>query len=231
MERDFGLKPISSGQLLRDLSTPKPGVEPSESARAIAATLARGGTCALSRSLELSSTISRLRGVYIELVSDDLMLRIITEALTNEKVNASGWILDGYPRNVSQAEALQGVLERHRLPLDRVLYIDVPQEEILNRLGGRMVHLASGRVYNLSFNPPKKPGIDDVTGEPLIVREDDKPVRRHAHTQRSHTPTGLHLQDCSPERLPLCRRRYATVSKSTFSRRRLCCSTTRARAC
>ena len=152
---------------------------------------------ALSRSLELSSTISWLRGVYIELVSDDLMLRIITEALTNEKVNASGWILDGYPRNVSQAEALQGVLERHRLPLDRVLYIDVPQEEILNRLGGRMVHLASGRVYNLSFNPPKKPGIDD----------------------------------CSPERLPLCRRRYATVSKSTFSRRRLCCSTTRARAC
>jgi hypothetical protein len=77
---------------------------------------------------------------------------------------------------VSQAEALQQMLEEKNIPLDRVFYIDVPQGEIAKRLGGRMVHPGSGRVYHQSFNPPKMPGKDDETGEDLIVREDDKPV-------------------------------------------------------
>lgn len=74
-------------------------------------------------------------------------------------LDSRGWILDGFPRTLSQAE----VLSEH-LTIDGIIYLDVPSQTIINRVAERWIHLPSGRVYNLSFNPPKTPGKDDITG-------------------------------------------------------------------
>ena len=95
-------------------------------------------------------------------------------------------MLDGFPRTRPQAEALLDLLDQMRIPLDAALFLDVPFEVILERLGGlvnlsfiygleRRVHPASGRTYHLTYNPPQQDGIDDETGDPLIIRDDDKP--------------------------------------------------------
>jgi adenylate kinase len=104
-----------------------------------------------------------------QLVSDDIILGLIKERLQQPDC-AKGFLFDGFPRTIPQAEALrtQGV------DLDLVLEIDVPDEEIIKRMSGRRVHTASGRTYHIVFNPPKVAGKDDVTGEDLIQREDDK---------------------------------------------------------
>lgn len=103
------------------------------------------------------------------LVSDDIILGLIAERLKQPDC-AKGFLLDGFPRTIPQAEALrtQGV------ELDYVLEIDVSDEEIIRRMSGRRVHPGSGRTYHVVFNPPKIDGKDDVTGEPLIQRDDDK---------------------------------------------------------
>lgn len=103
------------------------------------------------------------------LVSDDIILGLIAERLKQPDC-AKGFLLDGFPRTIPQAEALrtQGV------ELDYVLEIDVSDEEIIRRMSGRRVHPGSGRTYHIVFNPPKVEGKDDVTGEPLIQRDDDK---------------------------------------------------------
>jgi adenylate kinase len=103
------------------------------------------------------------------LVSDDIILGLIAERLKQPDC-AKGFLLDGFPRTIPQAEALrtQGV------ELDYVLEIDVSDEEIIRRMSGRRVHPGSGRTYHVVFNPPKVDGKDDVTGEPLIQRDDDK---------------------------------------------------------
>ncbi|MDA8255117.1 MAG: adenylate kinase [Betaproteobacteria bacterium] len=103
------------------------------------------------------------------LVSDDIILGLIAERLKQPDC-AKGFLLDGFPRTIPQAEALrtQGV------ELDFVLEIDVSDEEIIRRMSGRRVHPGSGRTYHVVFNPPKVEGKDDVTGEPLIQRDDDK---------------------------------------------------------
>ncbi|BAO28905.1 adenylate kinase [Sulfuritalea hydrogenivorans] len=103
------------------------------------------------------------------LVSDDIILGLIGERLKQPDC-AKGFLLDGFPRTIPQAEALrtQGV------ELDCVLEIDVSDEEIIRRMSGRRVHLGSGRTYHIVFNPPKVEGKDDLTGEPLIQRDDDK---------------------------------------------------------
>lgn len=103
------------------------------------------------------------------LVSDDIILGLIKERITQEDC-ANGFLLDGFPRTIAQAEglAIMGV------ELDEVLEIAVSDEEIIKRMSGRHVHLASGRTYHVIFNPPKTEGVDDVTGEPLIQRDDDK---------------------------------------------------------
>ena len=90
--------------------------------------------------------------------------------MLNELRNANVALLDGYPRTVAQAEALEDHCDLHT-----VIYLNIPFPIIVDRLKKRWTHLPSGRVYNLDFNPPKKHGIDDVTGEPLVQREDDKP--------------------------------------------------------
>ena len=103
------------------------------------------------------------------LVSDDIIIGLVKERIAQDDC-AKGFLFDGFPRTIPQADAMKnsGVV------LDYVLEIDVPFDAIIDRMSGRRVHVASGRSYHLSFNPPKVAGVDDVTGEALIQRDDDK---------------------------------------------------------
>jgi len=118
------------------------------------------------------------------LVSDDIILGLIAERLKQPDC-AKGFLFDGFPRTIPQAEAMrtQGV------ELDYVLEIDVSDEEIIKRMSGRRVHTGSGRTYHVVFNPPKVEGKDDVTGEPLIQRDDDQEetVRKRLSAYHSQT--------------------------------------------
>ena len=104
-----------------------------------------------------------------KLVSDDIIISLVKERLKQSDC-ANGFLFDGFPRTIPQADALKEA----NICLDHVIEIAVPDEEIINRISGRRVHLASGRVYHVEFHPPKTPGLDDVTNEPLIQRDDDK---------------------------------------------------------
>jgi len=103
------------------------------------------------------------------LVSDDIILGLIKERITQADC-ANGFLLDGFPRTIAQAEGLNEM----GVSIDTVIEIVVEDEEIVKRMAGRRVHLQSGRTYHVEFNPPKVEGVDDVTGEPLIQRDDDK---------------------------------------------------------
>lgn len=103
------------------------------------------------------------------LVPDELMIALIQERI-NESDCASGFLLDGFPRTLPQAEALLNA----NVGIDHVVEIHVSPEAVLQRLTGRRIHPASGRVYHIELNPPKTLGQDDLTGEPLIQREDDR---------------------------------------------------------
>jgi adenylate kinase len=103
------------------------------------------------------------------LVSDTLIINLVKERLAQPDC-ANGFLFDGFPRTIPQAEAMKSA----GVQLDYVLEIDVPFEAIVERMSGRRSHAASGRTYHVKFNPPKVAGVDDVTGEPLIQREDDK---------------------------------------------------------
>ena len=104
-----------------------------------------------------------------QLVSDEIIIGLVTERLKQADCR-QGYLFDGFPRTIPQAEALKDV----GCALDFVLEIDVPDEEIIARMSGRRVHPASGRSYHVRFNPPRQPDKDDVTGEELIQRDDDK---------------------------------------------------------
>ena len=119
-----------------------------------------------------------------QLVSDDIIIGLVKERLRDHDCG-NGCLFDGFPRTVPQAEAM-----RHSgVDLDFVLEIDVDEDEIIQRMSGRRVHPGSGRVYHVKFNPPKVPGKDDVTGEPLIQRDDDKEetVGRRLQVYRQQT--------------------------------------------
>ena len=103
------------------------------------------------------------------LVSDDIIIGLVKERITQADC-AKGFLFDGFPRTIPQAEAMKDA----GVKLDFVLEIDVPFDAIIERMSGRRAHVASGRTYHVKFNPPKVDGIDDVTGEPLIQRDDDK---------------------------------------------------------
>ncbi|WP_431276380.1 adenylate kinase [Variovorax ureilyticus] len=103
------------------------------------------------------------------LVSDDLIINLVKERIA-EADCAQGFLFDGFPRTIPQAEAMRAA----GVKLDYVLEIDVPFSDIIERMSGRRSHPASGRTYHVKFNPPKVDGKDDVTGEDLIQREDDK---------------------------------------------------------
>lgn len=119
-----------------------------------------------------------------QLVSDGLIINLVKERLT-ENDCANGYLFDGFPRTIPQADALKDA----QVPVDFVLEIDVPAEEIIKRISGRRVHEASGRVYHLEYNPPKVAGKDDVTGEDLVQRDDDKEdtVRKRLDVYQAQT--------------------------------------------
>ena len=118
------------------------------------------------------------------LVPDDLVIRLVKDRISQADC-AKGFIFDGFPRTLAQAEALS----KAGIDLDFVIELDVPDEEILVRMSGRRVHLASGRSYHIKFNPPKVEGKDDVTGEPLVQRDDDREetVRKRLDVYRAQT--------------------------------------------
>ena len=103
-----------------------------------------------------------------ELISDEIIIGLVKERVT-ESDCANGYLLDGFPRTIRQADAMR----ENDIDVDYVLEINVADEEIIKRLEGRRVHPNSGRVYHLVYNPPKNEGVDDETGEALIQREDD----------------------------------------------------------
>ncbi len=105
-----------------------------------------------------------------QLVTDEIIIGMVKERIAQEDC-ANGFLLDGFPRTVPQADAVAEA----GVEIDAVIEIDVPDSESVNRMSGRRAHLASGRTYHLVYNPPKVEGKDDVTGEDLVQRDDDKP--------------------------------------------------------
>jgi adenylate kinase len=103
------------------------------------------------------------------LVSDDIMIGLVKDRLQDSDCQ-NGYLFDGFPRTVAQADAMKD----SGINVDYVLEIDVPDESIVERMDGRRTHPASGRTYHVKFNPPKVDGVDDITGEALIQRDDDK---------------------------------------------------------
>ena len=104
------------------------------------------------------------------LVSDDVIISLVKDRIKEEDCK-NGFLFDGFPRTIPQADAL----ENQEIFVNVVLELTLKDELIINRMSGRRVHQPSGRSYHLEFNPPEKDGLDDVTGEPLIQRDDDKP--------------------------------------------------------
>jgi len=119
-----------------------------------------------------------------QLVSDEIIIGLVKERL-KEADCASGYLFDGFPRTIPQADAMKAAGVR----VDVVLEIAVPDADIIDRMSGRRVHVASGRTYHLRYNPPKADGKDDVTGEPLIQRDDDKEevVRKRLEVYHAQT--------------------------------------------
>ncbi len=120
------------------------------------------------------------------LVSDDLIINLVKERIAKPDC-VNGCILDGFPRTIPQAQALADA----DVTIDHVVEISVPDDEIVKRLSGRRQHAGSGRVYHVDHNPPKTEGIDDITGEALIQREDDKEstIRERLATYHQQTST------------------------------------------
>lgn len=123
-----------------------------------------------------------------QLVPDALIISLLKNRLSQPDCQ-NGFLLDGFPRNVLQACALSAVLEEAGIEIDWVIYIRVQDEDIIKRLSGRRIHLASGRTYHTVFNPPKVDNKDDVTGEPLIQREDDTEAVIRKRLQIYHQET------------------------------------------
>ncbi len=119
-----------------------------------------------------------------ELVSDDLIMGLVKERIRQDDCR-QGYLFDGFPRTLGQAEAMR----QEGIEIDRVVEIVVADEEIIKRLSGRRVHPGSGRVYHIEFNPPQRAGRDDVTGEALIQREDDKEETVRKRLQVYHEQT------------------------------------------
>jgi len=119
-----------------------------------------------------------------DLVSDDLIMGIMEKRL-QEPDCAKGFLLDGFPRTIPQAEAMK----QAGVDIDYVVEIDVPDEEIIKRMSGRRAHLPSGRTYHIMFNPPKVEGKDDITGEDLVQRDDDREetVKKRLEVYHSQT--------------------------------------------
>lgn len=118
------------------------------------------------------------------LVSDDIIMGMVKERIAEDDC-ANGYLFDGFPRTIPQADALREA----GVAIDAVVEIDVPDEEIIKRMSGRRVHLASGRTYHVIYNPPKTEGKDDETGEDLVQRDDDREETVKARLKVYHEQT------------------------------------------
>ena len=143
--RDYGLVQLSTGDMLR--SAVKSGSEIGKQAKAVIDSGA--------------------------LVSDEIVVGIVRNRIAQSDC-ANGYMLDGFPRNLTQAKKLDEMLASQKEQIDKVVELCVNDEAIVARIAGRRFHMASGRSYHIEFNPPKIEGKDDETGEPLVQREDDK---------------------------------------------------------
>jgi adenylate kinase len=123
-----------------------------------------------------------------KLVSDEIVVSIIEERIQQEDC-AGGYLLDGFPRNVTQAEKLDKMLQEAEQNIDFVIQLEVDDELLVERVTGRRIHKSSGRSYHIKFNPPQVEGKDDVTGEDLIVRPDDNEdtIRERLNTYHAQT--------------------------------------------
>jgi len=119
-----------------------------------------------------------------QLVSDELIMDLVQERLTRPDCKI-GYLLDGFPRTLAQARSMQ----EKQILVDNVVEIRVPDTDIVHRMSGRRVHLASGRTYHIEFNPPEISGKDDVTGEDLIQRDDDNPATVQKRLDVYHAQT------------------------------------------
>ncbi len=141
------------------------------------------------------------------LMPDDIIIDLVKERL-REPDCQQGYLFDGFPRTIPQAEALRDA----GVKIDYVVEVDVPEEEIIERMSGRRVHPASGRTYHIKHNPPKVEGIDDVTGEPLVQRDDDREetVRKRLAVYREQTRPLIDYYrewaDADPDNAPRYRR-------------------------
>jgi len=157
-----------------------------------------------------------------QLVSDDIIIGLVKERL-KERDCAKGYLFDGFPRTIPQAEALKAA----GVPIDFVLEIDVPDDEIIQRMSGRRVHPASGRIYHVKFNPPRAEGRDDATGEPLVLRDDDREetVKKRLEVYRAQTQPLVDYYckwaASGDKRAPKCRKISGMGSVEDITRRAL----------
>lgn len=155
-----------------------------------------------------------------QLVSDDIIIALVKERLKQDDCR-NGFLLDGFPRTIPQAEALRDA----GIDIDYVIEIAVDDNEIVKRISGRRIHPASGRVYHLSYHPPKRVGLDDETGEPLILRDDDREeiVRKRLEVYHQQTePLVGYYQHLASERTtnaPRFRRISGTGSEDAIYQR------------
>jgi adenylate kinase len=133
-----------------------------------------------------------------ELVPDELICAVIAERLDLPEA-ADGFLLDGFPRTIGQAEMLEGALDEHGRQLTAVLLIEVPDEEVVRRLSGRRTCVKNGHVYHVEFDPPKNEGVCDQDGSRLVQRDDDKPETIRKRLEVYHEQTSP-LEDWYEER-------------------------------
>ena len=143
------------------------------------------------------------------LVSDDLIINLVKERIAQPDCS-EGFLFDGFPRTIPQADAMKAA----GVKLDYVLEIDVPFESIIERMGGRRSHAASGRTYHVKYNPPKVEGKDDVTGEALIQREDDKEetVRKRLEVYSAQTRPLVNYYSLWAKSEPMLAPAYRAIS-------------------
>jgi adenylate kinase len=143
------------------------------------------------------------------LVGDDIIIGLVKERIAQPDC-AKGFLFDGFPRTIPQADAMR----QAGVKLDCVLEIDVPFEAIIERMSGRRVHVASGRTYHVRFNPPKVEGVDDLTGEALIQRDDDKEetVNKRLEVYSAQTRPLVDYYSSWSDKEPALAPRYRAIS-------------------
>ena len=128
-----------------------------------------------------------------KLVSDEIVAGIVAEAIKGPECT-KGFILDGFPRTVNQAKILDNLLKKDHVSISNVINLAIDDELLVKRITGRLIHKASGRSYNIYFNPPKVEGLDDITGEPLIKRADDNADALRTRLKEFHNQTSPVLE-------------------------------------